>query len=91
MAKSYNVIWGHPVPYSLTVQTTRGISYGRIPAEILKSIEAGLRENNLAITRVEHAYVFYDNLEGTYSFLPIDVGFDLKRHPDIGIALTEDI
>lgn len=79
MAQKYTLLWGHPVPYSVTVQKAEtGRSFGKIPKAILDQVESDLAERGMAIERTEGAYVFYNLVEHARSILPIDVGFDLR-------------
>lgn len=62
MAKRYSILWGTPVPNSLTVQMKSGRSYQKIPKDIFVEIAADLAKKCLVIERVKGAYVFYKEI-----------------------------
>lgn len=78
-------LWGHPVPYSLTVQRN-GRSIGARPhlEAVREQFAQNVPDRETIITKVEGAYVFYDYMpEGwrrpRVTFAAIDVGFDVRE------------
>lgn len=88
------LLYGHPVPYSVTVQRA-GRSITRLSARHLAEVERRLSsEAGAYIERVDGAYVWYAThadgqpIEPHHTSLrSMDVGFDLRRHPEMTTAL----
>lgn len=55
----YTALWGHPVPFSLTVQY-RGRSLRRMTPTARAWLRKQLHERGLTLARIEGAYVWFD-------------------------------